>query len=160
MRSTLKSAFYRFFLVLVMGLVVFGSSCSNNPASTPSPSPSAGTSETSQPTLSAISTITAREAFNLIQNNLANPDFLILDVRTASEFAEGHIAGALNIDYYSAEFKTDIGKLDMDKQYLVYCRTGKRSAGAVQIMLDMGFKHVLNLDGGIVQWKSDGFGVE
>ena len=97
------------------------------------------------------------DAYNLIQKNKSNPDFIILDVRTTDEFNTGYIAGAINIDYYATDFKTNIGKLDRNRQYLVYCRTGIRAAASVQIMLDLGFKQVQNLAGGITAWIQDGY---
>ncbi len=82
---------------------------------------------------------------------------MILDVRTASEYADGHLAGATNIDYYLESFQTEIGKLDRNKQYLVYCRTAHRSGLAAQIMLDLGFTKIWDMSGGIVQWTQDGY---
>ncbi len=104
--------------------------------------------------LAAVPTITIPDAFNLIQNNKNNPDFIILDVRTAEEFGSGHLANAVNLDYYSPDFKSNLGKLDRNKEYLVYCRTGARSTAATQIMADLGFTKVHNLSGGIVQWTN------
>ena len=112
---------------------------------------------TTIPTTPNVPTITAPDAYNLIQKNIGNPDFVILDVRTADEFNSGYIAGAINIDYYATEFKANIGKLDRNKQYLVYCRTGIRAAASVQIMLDLGFTQVQNLAGGITAWIQDGY---
>ncbi len=68
--------------------------------------------------------ITTRDAFVLIHNNTDNPGFVIIDVRTASEFNGGHIAGAVNVDYYSPDFRSIVGTLDRRSRYLVYCRTG------------------------------------
>lgn len=102
-------------------------------------------------------TITTKEAYDLMQKNMGNPDFVILDVRTPEEFNDGHIAGAINIDYYSPEFKTKISTLDKDKQYLVYCRTHNRSTATVGLMLDLGFRQVQSFVGGITQWIQDGY---
>ena len=74
-----------------------------------------------------IENVTPQEAFTLIQENQNNPEFVILDVRTPEEFAEGHIGNALIIDYYSETFRDDVNKLDKDKPYLIYCRSGNRS---------------------------------
>ena len=65
---------------------------------------------------------------------------MIFDVRTTGEFNSRYITGAINLDYYFTEFKTDIGKVDHNKQYLVYCRSGMGSAATVQIMLELRFK--------------------
>jgi rhodanese-related sulfurtransferase len=101
--------------------------------------------------------ITAQEAYNLIQENMGNPDFIILDVRTPDEFISGYIAGAINIDYYSPEFRANISKLDQDKQYVVYCRTDNRSTATVRLMLDLGFEKMQNFSGGITQWIQNGY---
>jgi len=104
-----------------------------------------------------VPTISVQDAYALIRNNQGNPNFVILDVRTADEFNSGYIAGTINIDYYSSEFKTNIGKLDKNKRYLVYCRTGIRGAASVQIMMDLGFKQTQNMAGGITEWIQDGY---
>lgn len=99
-------------------------------------------------------TISATEAKGQIGN------VAIIDVRTESEFAEGHIAGAVNIDINSFTFDDKIKNLDTTKEYLVYCQSGGRSARACSIMSELGFKNVVNLDGGISTWKGEGFEVE
>ena len=117
-------------------------------------SPASSTDVSSISDIPAISTL---DAYTLIQNNEDNHYFIILDVRTADEYKSGYIIGAINIDYYSTEFQADIGKLDKNKQYLVYCKAGVRSAAAVRIMLDLGFQKTQNLDGGITKWIQDGY---
>ena len=123
--------------------------------------PAGGQSSTVQPTATlsamAVPMISTLDAYNLIQKNKDNPDFIIIDVRTVDEFNSGHLANAINLDYYSPDFKSNISRLDRNKQYLVYCRTGIRGAAATQIMVDLGFKDVYNLSGGIVQWIQDGY---
>ena len=103
-----------------------------------------------------IEDITPQEAFTLIQNNQNNPDFVIIDVRTPQEFAEGHIEDAINIDFYSETFADELNKLDKNKTYLVYCRSGGRSSGALDIMEELGFREVYNMLGGIRQWTAEG----
>ncbi len=75
---------------------------------------------------------------------------VLLDVRTPSEFAEGHLDGAININLESASFKSEIAKLDKTVPYFVYCRSGSRSAQATDIMRSEGFKSITELSGGIV----------
>ena len=96
--------------------------------------------------------VTAQEAFTLIQDNLDNPDFVIIDVRTSEEFAEGHIEEAINIDFRSENFRDEINKLDKDKTYLVYCRSGRRSADALDIMKELNFTKIYHMYGGILEW--------
>ncbi len=81
---------------------------------------------------------------------------LLLDVRTPAEFSEGHIRKALNIDLKSESFKTEVDQLDKNKTYYVYCRSGKRSALAVEQMRVLGFKTIYELDGGMLKWVSEG----
>jgi len=103
--------------------------------------------------------IPPQEAFNLIEDNEGNPDFVILDVRTPGEFAQGHIENAINIDYNSEIFREELNNLDKDKAYLVYCASGSRSKGAVAIMQELGFMTAYNMQGGISQWQQDGLPV-
>lgn len=83
----------------------------------------------------------------------------LLDVRTPEEFAEGHIEGAVNMDVQSADFNTQVSALDKNKAYYVYCRSGRRSASAQEIMKEAGFKQVYNLEGGILAWEKEGLPV-
>jgi len=80
----------------------------------------------------------------------------IIDVRTPSEYAAGHLDGALNIDFYDATFSTQIGALPKDGTYLLYCRSGSRAGQAQSQMKQMGFTHVTNL--GSLQAAADSTG--
>ncbi len=111
-------------------------------------------SETITP-VQIIEDITPQEAFTSIQENQNNADFVILDVRTAEEFASGYIEDALNIDFYSETFRDELDNLDKNKTYLVYCRSGVRSRGAVDIMEELGFKEVYNILGGMIEWQAE-----
>lgn len=86
---------------------------------------------------------------------LDNPpeDLVILDVRTPDEFAEAHIEGALLIDFYDADFASQLAELDPDVPYLVYCRSGNRSGQAAALMEELGFRDVIDIDGGILSWS-------
>ena len=103
-----------------------------------------------------IGRLTINEAYDKIQENKNNPDLVILDVRTEDEYNEGHIENAINIDYYSKSLKKDLNKLDKNKTYLVYCRSGSRSAKTVTIMEELGFKEVYNI-GGMIDWTAAGY---
>lgn len=83
----------------------------------------------------------------------------LLDVRTPLEYAEGHIAGALNINVQSDDFQQVAEKeLSKDSTILVYCRSGRRSMNAAEILTKLGYK-VVNLKGGIIEWREDGLPV-
>lgn len=99
------------------------------------------------------------DAFALIRENAENDDFVILDVRTPGEFAKGHLEGAVLNDYRSPAFREEVAHLDRGKTYLVYCRTANRSARAIGIMKDLGFRNILHLEGGIVRWSEEGLPV-
>ncbi|GMW04030.1 MULTISPECIES: rhodanese-like domain-containing protein [Dehalococcoides] len=109
--------------------------------------------------LPAVQNISVAEAKALIDRNAVSADFIILDVRTPSEYAQGHIPGALNLDYY-ASFEASLSAFDKTKTYLVYCRTGNRSASAARLMLDNGFAAIYNMQGGINAWISGGLPLE
>lgn len=68
----------------------------------------------------------------------------VIDVRTAEEFASGHVAEALNIDVSSAAFEDEIEALDPAAEYVVYCRSGNRSTQAMERMADLGFDDLTN----------------
>ena len=69
----------------------------------------------------------------------------VIDVRTASEFAEGHVQGARNIDIQIGDFENALETLDKEATYNVYCRSGRRSAVAVEMMRNAGFTNVVDL---------------
>jgi len=86
---------------------------------------------------------------------ITKPDVVLLDVRTADEFKEGHIENALNIDVKQDDFMEKTKVLPQDKTIAVYCRSGKRSANAADKLASEGYK-VVNLLGGIIAWKDGG----
>lgn len=78
---------------------------------------------------------------------------VILDIRTAQEFSSGRIEGAVNIDYYSSDFRSQLNKLDKNASYKIYCNSGNRSGSALEIMRGLGFTNVVELAGGIQAWS-------
>ena len=71
----------------------------------------------------------------------------VIDVRSAGEYAAGHLEGSINIDVEANDFATEVGKLDMAGTYVVYCHSGRRAGIALEQMTDMGFKNVTNVGG-------------
>lgn len=108
-----------------------------------------------EPGEQVVTTAAPSMAYALIQENEDNPDFVILDVRTPEEYAEGHLAGSVLLDFYAADFEEKLAGLDRDKIYLVYCRSGNRSGQAADLMEEMGFLEVYDM-GGINQWTAEG----
>lgn len=85
---------------------------------------------------------------------------VVLDVRTAKEFAAGHIPGATNLDINSADFDEKLAKLDKTKVYLVHCAAGVRSARACEKMSRAGFQSLTDLRDGFRSWEKAGKPVE
>ena len=84
---------------------------------------------------------------------------LLLDVRTPEEYAEGHLKGAKLLDWKNPDsFKEGAKTLDATKTIYVYCRSGRRSNAAAQFLASQGFK-VIDMDGGILSWTSEGLEV-
>lgn len=88
---------------------------------------------------------------------IVEADVVTLDVRTAGEFMEGHINGAINIDVEGNTFDSEIANLDKSKTYAVYCHSGRRSQIAVDIMAKAGFKTLFNLENGVTDWSARGW---
>lgn len=106
----------------------------------------------------ACSCVKAQEGVNLVDSNkfeqeIKEPTSQIVDVRTPEEFAEGHIAKAVNMNVNDTDFESKIATLDKEKPVMVYCRSGVRSAKAAGILKEKGFKQVYDLDGGIIGWN-------
>ena len=87
---------------------------------------------------------------------MADSSVVVLDVRTAVEYAEGHIEGAINIDQGQNDFiEKARAALPADKKIAIYCRSGRRSANAAGRLAAEGYQCV-NLKGGIIAWKEAG----
>lgn len=81
---------------------------------------------------------------------------VVLDVRTREEFDEGYLPGAILVDFYDEGFVAQIEGLDRDVPYLVYCRSGGRSAKTAQLMTQLGFSEVTDVAGGMLAWADAG----
>ena len=87
---------------------------------------------------------------------VADTSVVVLDVRTASEYAEGHIEGSINIDQGQSDFMEKArAALPADRKIAIYCRSGRRSANAAGRLADEGYLCV-NLKDGIIAWKESG----
>ncbi len=83
-------------------------------------------------------------------------DLLVLDIRTPEEFAEGHIDGALNIDFYAPDFGDRLAELDPDARYVMYCRSDNRTGQTMPMLEELGFADVAEVDGGVLAWAEVG----
>ncbi|MCB0997352.1 MAG: redoxin domain-containing protein [Acidimicrobiales bacterium] len=84
---------------------------------------------------------------------------VVLDIRTPEEYDEVHLADATLVDFYEDDFADRIGELDRDLPYVLYCNSGNRSADAAQLMRDLEFSEVYEVDGGIQGWLGAGLPV-
>lgn len=80
----------------------------------------------------------------------------LIDIRTAEEFAEEHIPGAINIDFNKESFEEEILKLDKTKPVFSYCLSGKRCLKASYLFKRNKFSEVYSLEGGIISWRKNG----
>jgi len=81
------------------------------------------------------------------------PGAVFLDVRTPEEFNEGHIEGAVLINFFDEDFKERVEALDKDKPVYIYCRSGNRSQQAGMILTQMGFQEVYDIEAGYIGWE-------
>jgi len=118
-------------------------SCGTKPETTE------GTAPTQEQTTATYQNIGPSEVAKIIKEKNA----ILIDVRTPEEINEGIIEGAtVFVDYKNPNFASEIAKLDKSKTYIVYCRSGGRSAGASEMMIGQGFQSIYNLEGGITGW--------
>jgi rhodanese-related sulfurtransferase len=89
------------------------------------------------------------------RKNLKKDNSVLIDVRTPEEWNEGIIEGAKLINIMDPGFQDQIKKLEKNKNYYIYCRSGSRSARACQILESHGFSNTFNLVGGINNWKGE-----
>lgn len=104
-----------------------------------------------------VKTISAPELKSMLASA---EEVLLLDVRTPEEFAKSHIAGAVNLDFYAPDFKAKLLQLKQQNKILIYCKSGRRSALAGQILAENSQAEVYNLDGGIMKWTELNLPVE
>ena len=82
-------------------------------------------------------------------------DAQLLDVRTPSEFKNGHIQKAINVNINDKHFEDKVAALDKTKPVYVYCLSGGRSKNAVKHLNAAGFKNVIELPGGMMEWRAN-----
>jgi len=90
----------------------------------------------------------------------SDPAITIIDVRTPEEFAEGHIKGAVNIDFTADDFEAKLSELNRDKPYLFHCASGNRSGKSLPVFEKLKFTRLYHLNTGFKGWVADGQPVE
>lgn len=83
-----------------------------------------------------------------------NDEIVLIDVREPDEFSENSIPGSISMPLGELDTSTMLQEMNKDSQIVVVCLSGCRSEFAQQMLLDMGFKHVYDLSGGLENWSS------
>lgn len=137
-------------IAALLVLVVLAAACGGADAETDAASPDTA-AEADAP---GVRLVSVTEGAAIQQDPPA--DLVILDVRTADEFAAGHLEGAIMLDFYRDDFADQLALLDPDVPYLLYCRSGNRSGQTAALMRELGFVDVADVDGGIQSWTDAG----
>lgn len=127
-------------LLKIVVLILMLSSCNNNKA---------------QQSASIIENVDAK----IFKEFVDAGNGIILDVRTPDEVSDGYINNASTINLYDDDFIAKINLIQKDKQIYVYCKSGRRSSKAAELMKKNGFSKVYNLIGGIDEWKNMGYSI-
>ena len=106
-----------------------------------------------------VENISVPAAGSRIAGEQGNPLFMIIDVRTPTEFAAGHIEDAVNIDFRASDFSERIADLDPAGTYLIHCKSGARSAPARDEMTQENLRIIWNMEDGFDGWKAAGYPV-
>lgn len=108
-----------------------------------------------------VSTADAADAVKITQTELLerlekkDPGLVVLDVRTAAEFAAGHVPGARNVSHDLLASRIEELAAARDKQVVLYCRSGRRSLLAEDILRKAGFKNIALLEGDYLAWEAE-----
>lgn len=95
---------------------------------------------------------------NDFAEKISNPDVVVIDVRTAEEYKEGYLSGAVNIDWLSGHLPEQVmAQLpNRDQKLALYCRSGRRSKAASEALGNLGYKYIFELEGGYLAWQKAG----
>ena len=105
----------------------------------------------------AVKNVSAEDAEKLLKEK---KEIVVIDLRTETEFKDGHIAGAKNIDFLGSDFAKQIGALDKTKTYLVHCGSGRRSTKSLEVFQAQNISSILHLNEGFKAWEAAGKPVE
>lgn len=131
------------FNISIFFLLIFTFSCNQNT-----------TAQTSQEEVQQKKKAYSNLDVKMFKKKMTVKNTVILDVRTDAEVAGGIIPGAIQMNINASDFESKIKALDKNKEYLVYCRSGRRSVRACEAMEQQGFKKLNNLLGGYNKWST------
>lgn len=95
--------------------------------------------------------VSSAEASELIKRYAGDENFVILDIRTPTEFEQMRIEGAINVNIAAPDFKQKLGAIGREKTILLYCRSGNRSRSGLAVMEELGFEKIYHLHRGIIE---------
>ena len=104
------------------------------------------------PSVFADATGLSHDAFEKLRRD--NPESVLLDVRSAEEYAEGFIKGAINIPH--TEVNKILAKVSADDTVILYCRSGRRAGIVAKMLATKGYKKLYQLDGDMNDWLAKG----
>lgn len=142
---------------LALSLLIVGG-CASTDASPAEPeasdaTASASASDDAHADAPGVRTQPASEAAALLDD----PDVIVLDIRTPGEVAEARLpADVVNLDFYEDDFAEQLAALDPEASYLMYCRSGNRSGTTRALLSELGFRDVVDIQGGIIEWAEAG----
>ncbi len=148
------------FHAIALAVVLSSAACQKKEAPGPQKKGSAPATQASPPAktqatgekpapATRIDHVDAIEAAELLKKN---PAIAVIDVRTPSEYSDGHLPNSININFRSDNFTEEAKKLDPAKTYLIHCQAGGRSTSSLDTFKKLGFKHIIHLDGGMMEW--------
>ena len=113
--------------------------------------------KTPEQILEQVSSKIAQISFEELKNKMnSEHQFILIDVRTEKEYLAGHIENACWLPRGFIEFKIQKLISDPETEIIVYCKRGSRSALSAYTLMEMGYKNVLNLEGGFEEWVNKG----
>lgn len=136
------------FSLLIAGALTVTACGNSEKAATTSTNETAAAQQTQK---GSVGNVQAEE----LKQQIGNENVIILDVRTPEELQRGIVEGAVNIDFYSSDFKSKALELDASKEVYIICHSGRRSASAASILAENGY-NVKNVLGGMSAWQQKG----
>ncbi|GEM_PF-1103583 len=150
--------------IIVLSLMLATQGCNNasqssaNTNAATSPSTTTPKASPSSQQAGDIISINAKEFHQLIEEQAE--EIPVIDVRTPEEYQQGHLPHAVNINIYDERFKEKVLKTVGERPaVMVYCRSGRRSLKAAEVLKEMGYQKIYNLRGGILEWTESGLPV-
>lgn len=136
----------KLFFIITIGISLTAMSCSNNPEQETPPQ------QNDQGQAIISKNVDVPEFSKLVDSREGQ----ILDLRTPEEWADGTIKNAIKMNFFDANFNTQLTNIDKNKPVYIYCKSGGRSGKAREKMKEIGFTTVYNLNGGIRAWTGAG----